>query len=39
MWKEGEDKKETHLPTVHGSDALKALEVPQLDGHICRARC
>lgn len=22
---------------MHGSDALKALEVPQLDGHVCRA--
>lgn len=39
VWKEGDDKEETHLLTVHGSDALKALEIPQLDGHICRARC
>lgn len=27
------------MPTMHGSDALKALEIPQLDGHVCRARC
>lgn len=24
---------------MHGSDALKALEIPQLDSHVCRAGC
>lgn len=23
---------------MHGPDALKALEVPEFDGHVCRAR-
>lgn len=40
MWRKGDDKEEkVSLPTMHGSDALKALEIPQLDGHVCRARC
>lgn len=39
-WRKGNDKEEkASLPTMHGSDALKALEIPQLDGHVCRARC
>lgn len=25
------------LLTMHGPDALKALEIPQLDSHVCRA--
>lgn len=24
---------------MHGSDAFKALEIPQLDSHVCRAGC
>lgn len=26
------------MGTVHGPDALEALEVPQFDGHVCGAR-
>lgn len=27
-----------YILTMHGPDALEALEVPQLDSHVCRAR-
>lgn len=36
--KSGRDRK-IYLLTMHGSDAFKDLEVPQLDSHVCRAGC